>query len=211
MFAINTVTAVDVMKTIEKPLSLGVHMSNNLDEILSLTKEIAYQDGDDFDITVTEYGEELSKTNDIEFLWIARNTSSTVKKASTNIKSFNDQNIAKNVEENGPVRLGDEVFVFNKSYSWKVQDLRKFIEWIIEKSDNNEELVESLLAILGQTFVPKLKGLDAFSNSKNINPEMIRDTFLYKEWKEKADLKSINTNNSTAPMWAKELGHKERK
>ena len=211
MFAINTVTAVDVMKTIEKPLSLGVHMSNNLDEILSLTKEIAYQDGDDFDITVTEYGEELSKTNDIEFLWIARNTSSTVKKASTSIKSFNDQNIAKNVEENGPVRLGDEVFVFNKSYSWKVQDLRKFIEWIIEKSDNNEELVESLLAILGQTFVPKLKGLDAFSNSKNINPDMIRDTFLYKEWKEKADLKSINTNNSTAPKWAKELGHKERK
>ena len=211
MFATNIVTAVDVMKTIEKPLSLGVHMSNNLDEILSLTKEITYQDGDDFDITVTEYGEELSKTKDIEFLWIARNTSSTVKKASTNIKSFNDQNIAKNVEENGPVRLGDEVFVFNKSYSWKVQDLRKFIEWIIEKSDNNEELVESLLAILGQTFVPKLKGLDAFSNSKNINPEMIRDTFLYKEWKEKADLKSINTNNSTAPMWAKELGHKERK
>ena len=211
MFATNIVTAVDVMKTIEKPLSLGVHMSNNLDEILSLTKEITYQDGDDFDITVTEYGEELSKTKDIEFLWIARNTSSTVKKASTNIKSFNDQNIAKNVEENGPVRLGDEVFVFNKSYSWKVQDLRKFIEWIIEKSDNNEELVESLLAILGQTFVPKLKGLDAFSNSKNINPEMIRDTFLYKEWKEKADLKCINTNNSTAPKWAKELGHKERK
>ena len=199
------------MKTIEKPLSLGVNMSNNLDEILSLTKEITYQDGDDFDITVTEYGEELSKTKDIEFLWIARNTSSTVKKASTNIKSFNDQNIAKNVEENGPVRLGDEVFVFNKSYSWKVQDLRKFIEWIIEKSDNNEELVESLLAILGQTFVPKLKGLDAFSNSKNINPDMIRDTFLYKEWKEKADLKSINTKNSTAPKWAKELGHKERK
>ena len=80
MFATNIVTAVDVMKTIEKPLSLGVHMSNNLDEILSLTKEITYQDGDDFDITVTEYGEELSKTKDIEFLWIARNTSSTVKK-----------------------------------------------------------------------------------------------------------------------------------
>ena len=103
-------------------------MSNNLDEILSLTREITHQDVDDFDITVTEYGEQLSKINDIEFLWKARNTTSTVKKATTNIKSFNDQNIAKNVEENGPVRLGDEVFVFNKSYNWKVQDLRKFIE-----------------------------------------------------------------------------------
>ena len=48
------------------------------------------------------------------------------------------------------------------------------------------------------------------SNNKNVK-RMIRDTFLYKEWKEKADLKSINTNNSTAPKWAKELGHKERK
>ena len=83
MFATNIVTAVDVMKTIEKPLSLGVHMSNNLDEILSLTKEITYQDGDDFDITVTEYGEELSKTKDIEFLWIARNTSSESARIST--------------------------------------------------------------------------------------------------------------------------------
>ena len=40
---------------------------------------------------------------------------------------------------------------------------------------------------------------------------MIRDTFLYKEWKEKADLKTINTNNKTAPNWAKDLKHKERK
>jgi hypothetical protein len=109
------------------------------------------------------------------------------------------------------VRLGDEVFVFNKSYSWKVHDLKKFIEWVIEKSKDNEDLVDSLLAIMGQTFVPKLKGLDAFSNSRDINPEMIRDTFLYKEWKEKSELKAINTNNTSAPKWAKELGHKERK
>ena len=72
-------------------------------------------------------------------------------------------------------------------------------------------MVDSLLAIMGQTFVPKLKGLDAFSNSRDINPEMIRDTFLYKEWREKSELKAINTNNTSAPKWAKELGHKERK
>ena len=40
---------------------------------------------------------------------------------------------------------------------------------------------------------------------------MIRDTFLYKEWKEKSELKAINTNNTSAPKWAKELSHKERK
>ena len=186
-------------------------MNNNLDNILSLTREISYQETDDFDITVTEYGEKLSKTNDIESLWIARNTSSTVKNVSSNIKTFNDQNIARNIDKNGPIRLGDEVFVFNKSYSWKVHNLRKLLEWLIAKSDNNDQLIDSLLSILGTTFVPKLKGLDAFSKFKNINPEMIRDTFLYKEWKEKAELKSINTNSLSAPKWAKELNHKERK
>ena len=186
-------------------------MSNNLDEILSLTKEISFQDSEDIDITVTEYGEKLSETDDIEFLWVARNTSTTVKNASSNIKNFNDQNIANNINQNGPVRLGDEVFVFNKSQSWKVHDLKKFIQWVVEKSKDNDDLVDSLLAIMGQTFVPKLKGLDAFSNSRDINPEMIRDTFLYKEWREKSELKAINTNNTSAPKWAKELGHKERK
>ncbi len=74
-----------------------------------------------------------------------------------------------------------------------------------------DELIDNLIAIMGQNFVPKLKGLDAISNSKDLNTDMIRDTFLYKEWKEKPDLKSINTNNSSAPNWAKELKHNERR
>ena len=41
------------------------------------------------------------------------------------------------------------------------------------------------------------------------NATFIND--LYKEWKEKPDLKSINTNNSSAPNWAKELKHNERR
>ena len=122
-----------------------------------------------------------------------------------------DQKIANDVNENGSVRLGDEVFVYSKSYNWKVQDLRNFINWIVEKSNNSEELIDSLLAIMGATFVPKLKGLDAVSANRNLNPEMIRDTFLYKEWKEKADLKTININNKSAPNWTKDLKHSERK
>ena len=42
-------------------------MSNNLDEILSLTKEISFQDSEDIDITVTEYGEKLSETEILNF------------------------------------------------------------------------------------------------------------------------------------------------
>ena len=187
-------------------------MNNKIDDVLDLTREISLQDNEEeIDFSITEFGEKLLSTKDVEFLWTARNASTSVKSASTNIKSFNDQNIAKNVNENGSVRLGDEVFVFSKSYNWKVHELRNFIKWMIEKSTNNDELLDSLLAILGPTFVPKLKGLDAVSTTRNLNPEMIRDTFLYKEWNEKADLKTINTNNKTAPKWAIELKDGERR
>ena len=187
-------------------------MNNKIDDVLGLTREISLQDSEeDIDFSVTEFGDQLSSTNDIEFLWVARNASGSVKNASTNIKSFNDQKIANDVNENGSVRLGDEVFVYSKSYNWKVQDLRNFINWIVEKSNNSEELIDSLLDIMGATFVPKLKGLDAVSANRNLNPEMIRDTFLYKEWKEKADLKTININNKSAPNWTKDLKHSERK
>jgi len=186
-------------------------MINNIDEILELTKELSAQDSEEVDLTVTEYGEELANTQDLEFLWVARNATNIVKRKSSDIKSFSDTKMAENIEGNGPVRLGDEVFVFNKSYSWKVQDLRNFVKWIIDKSNSEDELIDNLIAIMGQNFVPKLKGLDAISNSKDLNTDMIRDTFLYKEWKEKPDLKSINTNNSSAPNWDKELKHNERR
>ena len=93
-------------------------MNNKIEDILDLTREISQQDSEEeIDFSITEFGEKLLSTNDIEFLWTARNASSSVKSASTNIKSFNDQNIAKNVNENGSVRLGDEVFVYSKSYN----------------------------------------------------------------------------------------------
>ena len=211
-YVIDTMTSVHVMNSIKKQLNLGEKMNNKIDDVLDLTREISLQDGEeDIDFSVTEFGDQLLSTNDIEFLWVARNASGSVKNASTSIKSFNDQKIANDVNENGAVRLGDEVFVYSKSYNWKVQDLRNLINWVIEKSSNNEELIDSLLAIVGPTFVPKLKGLDAVSANRNLNPEMIRDTFLYKEWKEKADLKTININNKSAPNWTKDLKHNERK
>ena len=186
-------------------------MTNNLDQILELTKEVSAQDTAELDLTVTKYGEELSNTDDLEFLWVARGTTNLVKNTSRDIKTFSDHKMAKNIEDSGAIRLGDEVCVFNKCYTWKVQDLKNLINWIIEKSIDNEELSQALLAIMGQNFVHKLKGLDAVASSRNQNPDMIRDTFLQKEWKDKPDLKSINVNNTSAPMWAKDLKHKERR
>jgi|TARA_B110000263_G_scaffold83386_1_gene73002 hypothetical protein len=186
-------------------------MTNNIDHILELTKEVSAQDSDEIDLTVTKFGEELSNTDDLEFLWVARSTTNIVKNTSTDIKNFSDNRMAKNIEGNGAVRFGDEVFVFNKSYTWKVHDLENLIHWIIEKASDDEELTEALLAIMGQNFVPKMKGLDAVASIRNQNTDMIRDTFLYKDWKDTPDLKSINVNNTTAPMWAKDLKHKERR
>ena len=186
-------------------------MGNKIDQILELTKEVSAQDSNELDLTVTRFGEELTNTDDLEFLWTARSTTNVVKNTSSNIKTFSDVKMAKNIEGNGAVRLGDEVFVFNKSYTWKVHDLKNLIKWIIEKSSDDEELTESLIAIMGQNFVPKLKGLDAVASNKEQNTEMIRDTFLYKEWKDTPELKTINVNNNSAPMWAKDLKHKERR
>ena len=120
-------------------------MGNKIDEILELTKEVSAQDSNELDLTVTRFGEELTNTEDLEFLWTARSTTSVIKNTSSNIKTFSDVKMAKNIEGNGAVRLGDEVFVFNKSYTWKVHDLKNLIKWIIEKSSDDEELTESLI------------------------------------------------------------------
>ena len=58
-------------------------MTNNIDHILELTKEVSAQDSDEIDLTVTKFGEELSNTDDLEFLWVARSTTNIVKNTST--------------------------------------------------------------------------------------------------------------------------------
>ena len=73
-------------------------MNNKINDVLDLTREISQQDNEEeIDFSITDFGEELLSTQDIEFLWTARNASTTVKTASTNMKSFNDENITNNV------------------------------------------------------------------------------------------------------------------
>jgi len=85
------------------------------------------------------------------------------------------------------------------------------IKWLVTEAKDKETLIEDLLAVLGQSFVPKLMGLDAVAKKRSKDPQLIRDTFLYKEWKEKRDLKTINTETKSAPKWAQDLTHGERK
>lgn len=186
-------------------------MDNMLDDVLVLSGEIAQQEETENDLSVTAFGEKLVKSKDIEFLWVARNASSSAKKATTTIKKYSDEKMSEDVLTNGSIRLGNQVFVYSKSSSWKVSDISSFVEWIVSKSENKEEIVEDIIAILGKSFVPKLMGLDAVAKKRGKDPKVIRDTFLYKEWKEQPDLKSINTGSNSAPKWVHELSHGERR
>ena len=44
-----------------------------------------------------------------------------------------------------------------------------------------------------------------------MDQQLARDTFIEKVWDEKPKLQVIDTNNSTAPRWAIELGEMERR
>ena len=41
--------------------------------------------------------------------------------------------------------------------------------------------------------------------------QLARDTFIEKEWDKEPKLQVINTNNESAPVWAKNLNENERK
>ena len=186
-------------------------MDTVLSEILHLSGELVSQDKEDKDFGVTEYGEKLTKSNDMEFLWVARSTSGSAKNATASIKKLSDEKISEDVSKNGSIRLGNEVFVYSKSSTWKTIDPGVLIEWLVTEAKDKETLIQDLLAVLGQSFVPKLMGLDAVAEKRSKDPQVIRDTFLYKEWKEQSDLKTINTETKSAPKWAQDLTHGERK
>ncbi len=186
-------------------------MDTVLSDVLNLSGELVSQQKDEKDFSVTEFGEKLVESNDVEFLWVARSTSGSAKNATSSIKSYSDEKISENISRNGSVRLGNEVFVYSKSSTWKTNDPEILIKWLVTKAEDEETLIEDLLAVLGRTFVPKLMGLDAVAQKRGKDPKVIRDTFLYKEWKEKPDLKTINTENKSAPKWAQDLSHGERK
>lgn len=84
------------------------------------------------------------------------------------------------------------------------------LNWATNKKLNDDEL-DDLIAICGATFVPKLRGLDAVADKKGMDRQLARDTFIEKEWDKEPKLQVINTNNESAPVWAKNLNENERK
>tara|TARA_A100001201_G_scaffold93700_1_gene81449 strand:- start:323 stop:847 length:525 start_codon:yes stop_codon:yes gene_type:complete len=158
------------------------------------------------DLTNTE----LQAISDPKELHVAWGLSGEAKINTTNVDRFVNKKIASDVEEKGAIRLGEVVFNYSKGYKTTTQDLRKLLTWATNK-ELSEESLDNLVALIGNNFVPKLRGLDAIANKKGMDKQLARDTFTHKEWDTDPKLSVINIRQQIAPKWAKELKHGQRR
>ncbi len=153
---------------------------------------------------------ELSNLIEPKELFVARGVSINAKDSTTRVSKFVDNKFAIDVQEKGSIKISNSVFTYSKGYKSKTIDIKKLIDWATNKKLSEDE-IENLVAICGETFVPKLRGLDAVAKKKGMDQHLARDTFIEKVWDENPKLQVIDTNNSTAPKWAIELGEMERR
>ena len=172
-------------------------------DALDLSKEVYSAD----EMENTEVGEFISSAP-LEDLVVARLPISSAQDATKKVKSYADVFISKDVSEKGSYKLGDTVFHTSKSYKYKVPELPNIFRWLLE--DITDEQVQTLCAIVGPTFVPKLRALDAIAAKRGRRTEVIRDTFLERNFAENASLQIINCNTASAPKWATSMEEGDR-
>lgn len=177
-----------------------------MSELKELIWDIAKTSDYDSDLENTE----LQGIEEPKELSVARTISVGAKTNTTNINKFVDKKIAKNVEENGAIKIGETVFNWSKGYKTECNDVKSLINFVTNKKLGEEEL-NDLIAVMGHNFVPKLRGLDAVAEKKGMDKQMARDTFIFKNWDNEPKLAVIDTKNSTAPKWAVNLKDGERK
>ena len=153
---------------------------------------------------------ELQSLDEPNELVIARGISIEAKDSSSKINKFVDVKIANNVEESGALKLGNKVYNYSKSYKTLSVDVRRLLEWVTDKKLDDID-VDNLLALVGQNFVPKLRGLDAVAARKGMDSQLARDTFTYKEWESSPKLQVIDADLNSAPKWAKEMNDGTRR
>ena len=160
----------------------------------------------DEDLTNTE----LQAIVEPEELVVARGVSLEAKDNTTKINKFVDVKIANDVEEKAALKLGGRVYNFSKGYKTTTQDVQKLLEWATNK-ELSEDALWNLVALVGNNFVPKLRGLDAVADKKGMDKQLARDTFTFKEWDEDPKLQVIDTGLSSAPKWAINLEEGSRR
>ena len=159
---------------------------------------------------IAKSGEEDLSNTDLEYidepkeLYVARGLAGEAKSSTSNISSFVDVKMANNVEENGAIKIGKTVFNYSKSYRTVIQDARALLNWATNK-ELSEDAMDNLIAVVGNNFSPKLRGIDAVAGKKGMDSQTARDTFTDKIWDEKPKLQVIDTELNNAPKWAREL------
>ena len=153
---------------------------------------------------------ELQAIDEPTELIVARGVSLEAKDSTTKINKFVEVKIANDVEEKGALKLGGRVYNFSKGYKTVSQDVRKLLDWATGK-ELSEDALNNLIAIVGNNFVPKLRGLDAVASKKGMDKQLARDTFTHKEWDTDPKLQVIDTGLSNAPKWAINLDEGSRR
>ena len=153
---------------------------------------------------------ELQAIQEPKELFVARGISLEAKDSTTKINKFVDNKMANDVEEKGALKIGDKVFNFSKGYKTTSQDVRKLFQWATNK-ELSDDALDNIIALVGNNFVPKLRGLDAIANKKGMDKELARDTFTHKEWDKDPKLQVIDTNLGNAPKWAVKLEEGSRR
>ena len=153
---------------------------------------------------------ELQSVDEPTELVVARGVSLEAKDSTTRINKFVDVKIANDVEEKGALKLGGKVYNFSKGYKTLSHDVRNILDWATDKKLDDDAL-DNLIALVGQNFVPKLRGLDAVAGKKGMDKQLARDTFTYKEWDTDPKLQVIDTGLSNAPKWAMNLNEGDRR
>ena len=166
------------------------------DDILEAAKEVSKSE----EIENTEIAFDIDEMKDVD-LAVARIPITNAKQATTRINSYADNKLAAKIEETGTFKLNNTVFHVNKGYKYKLQDMPGFLNWLLEGSAT-ASLMGDLSAVLGYTFVPKLRGLDAVAEKRGMSARTARDTFLERVIDEKSKLAVINCDTASAPKWA---------
>jgi len=165
---------------------------------------------------IAKSGEEDLSNTELEHivepkeLYIARGLSGEAKRNTTNINSFVDTKMAQNVEEKGAIKIGKTVFSFSKGSKTVLQDAKALLNWATNK-ELSDDAMDNLIAVVGNNFAPKLRGIDAVASKKGMDTQTARDTFTEKIWDEEPKLQVIDVELGNAPKWAQELGDGERR
>jgi hypothetical protein len=175
----------------------------SVSEVLDLTKEVAKAD----EVNDTEVGDFIEKAKG-EDLVLARIPMTSAQSATKKIVEHTNDFIRKDVEEKGTFKISDTVFHSVSPYKYKVMELPNFVRWLV--GDIGDDKIADLCAVLGASFVPKLRGLDAIAERRGSTPQAIRDTFLHREIEDKKKLLIINCSSASAPKWAQNMEDGER-